>query len=133
MSKVRKQLNPHVRMYASYNFVDKDPVIYQIEAIIEQTGISFAEIERRSGVVNTTLKNWFSGKTKRPMHATIMAVLRAIGYTYAIVPFDPKKDTSLTRPAYGKLPSLPSQLPQSITGKPRKPTKHPRAVKTSGG
>ena len=73
------------RLYKSYNFIDKDPVIYEIRDIIEQQGISHSEIERRSGVTIKTLFQWFHGTTKRPQHATIRAVLRAAGYDYQIV------------------------------------------------
>jgi transcriptional regulator with XRE-family HTH domain len=84
MPKASSSLKPQA-LYKSYNFIDKDPIIHQIERLIDDTGISYAEIERRSGVTRMCLNNWFTGKTRRPQHCTIMAVLKAIGYEYKIV------------------------------------------------
>lgn len=93
-STVRSNLSRSPKAYNSYNFIDKDPIIFEIERLIDETGTSFAHIERRSGVTPPTLKRWFSGKTKRPMHCTIRAVLRAIGYDYAIVKREPTDNTA---------------------------------------
>ena len=73
------------RLYGTYNFIDKDPIIYELRDLIEKSGVSHAEIERRSGVCVNTLVGWFYGNTKRPQHATIRAVMRAIGYDYRLV------------------------------------------------
>jgi transcriptional regulator with XRE-family HTH domain len=77
--------------YKSYNFVNKDPVIDEIRTIYQASGVNYKWIEDNSGVTSTTLSAWFSGKTKRPQSATIEAVLRALGYKRAIVPFGEKQ------------------------------------------
>jgi|HubBroStandDraft_6_1064221.scaffolds.fasta_scaffold00221_21 transcriptional regulator with XRE-family HTH domain len=74
--------------YKSYSFIDKDPIIDYIRTIVEESGITYKEIEARSGVTAWTLRNWFSGKTKKPQAATINAVLRCIGYKLAPVPLN---------------------------------------------
>lgn len=74
-----------MKIYNSYVFKDKDPVIYEVRDAIERAGVSHNEIERRSGVTSNTLFQWFHGKTQRPQHATVRAVLRAIGYDYRLV------------------------------------------------
>jgi DNA-binding phage protein len=68
-----------IRVYRSYNFVDKDPVIDAMRTVVEDSGKSYARIQRDSGVTTTTLSNWFLGKTKRPQFATVAAVARACG------------------------------------------------------
>ena len=74
-----------MKLYRSYNFVDKDPVIDRVRTMIKDAGVSHDEIERRSGVTTQTLRNWFSGRTKRPLHSTVMAVVRCLGYEMAFV------------------------------------------------
>ena len=74
-----------LRLYDSYNFVDKDPVIDKVRAIVKREGLSHSEIERLSNVSATTLHNWFEGKTKRPQYCTIMAVVSALGYRQAFI------------------------------------------------
>jgi hypothetical protein len=69
----------------SYNFVDKDPIIDQMRTLIEDAGVSWLFIERHSGVSRSCLRAWFKGKTRRPQHPTVKAVLRSIGYDYQIV------------------------------------------------
>lgn len=74
-----------MRFYKSYNFTDKDPVIDVLRTAVADVGLSYEEIEELSDVKASTLKGWFHGKTKRPQHATIMAVTRAIGYDWRLV------------------------------------------------
>ena len=73
-----------LKLYKSYNFRTKDPAIDLLRTAIADTGVSYARIERDSGVTTTTLRNWFHGKTRRPQHATVMAVARAIGYDFVL-------------------------------------------------
>jgi transcriptional regulator with XRE-family HTH domain len=68
-----------MKLYKSYNFVDKDPIIDEVRTVMQDSGITYAEIEARSGVKGETLRRWFEGKTKRPLASTVRAVLRAMG------------------------------------------------------
>jgi transcriptional regulator with XRE-family HTH domain len=67
-----------LKIYKSYNFVDKDPVIDRLRGIVG--GYKYREVSDMSGVSETTIYNWFNGKTRRPQYATVMAVIRAMGY-----------------------------------------------------
>lgn len=67
------------KAYKSYNFVDKDPVLDLVRVFVEDSHKKLAEVSRDSGVSNTTLYNWFGGKTRRPMFSTIAAVARSCG------------------------------------------------------
>lgn len=67
-------------LYHSYVFKGKDPVIDSTRTIVEDSGESYAEVARRSGVSTTTLHNWFAGGTRRPQFCTVNAVGRALGY-----------------------------------------------------
>lgn len=80
-----------MKIYNSYNFVDKDPVIDQMRTAIQDSGVTFAYIEQKSGVGKSTLHAWFNGRTKRPQHTTVMAVLRAIGYDLVLTKTDKVK------------------------------------------
>lgn len=69
-----------LKVYKSYNFVDKDPVIDKLRTVIAQEGESYTHLQKTSGVSTTTMYGWFNGRTKRPQFATVMAVFRAMGY-----------------------------------------------------
>jgi transcriptional regulator with XRE-family HTH domain len=74
-----------MKFYKSYMFKDKDPVIDQLRTAIGDSGMDYPEVAERSDVSVSTLYNWFYGMTKRPQHATVMAVTRAIGYDWRLV------------------------------------------------
>ncbi len=76
---------PRVFHYKTYNFVDKDPIVDLLRTIVNDTGMSYKEIADKSGVSQTTLSKWFYGDVKRPQHATVMAVMRAMGYDMKLV------------------------------------------------
>lgn len=67
-----------LRVYRSYNFISKDPIIDICRtAVFSNGGPSKMAIE--SGVSPTTLYGWFKGQTKRPQFSTVAAVLLACG------------------------------------------------------
>jgi hypothetical protein len=70
-----------IKVYGSYSFIDKDPIIDKVRTIVEDSGRSYNYIESKSGVTSATLNNWFNGKTKRPQHCTVAAVARCLGYS----------------------------------------------------
>src|SRR5262249_4636293 len=67
-----------LRVYRSYNFIDKDPIIDELRTIVH--GIRYSEIHELSGVSTHALYGWFHGQTRRPQFATVMAVTRSLGY-----------------------------------------------------
>lgn len=71
--------NSVLRMYRSYNFRDKDPVIDVIRTAKDDAKLRISDLVNGSGVSATTFYNWFDGKTKRPQFATVAASCRAIG------------------------------------------------------
>lgn len=74
-----------MKAYKSYNFIDKDPVIDELRTIFQRNRITYAFVEQKSGVTSQTMRNWFEGKTKRPLNSTVEAVVRAIGGKRQIV------------------------------------------------
>ena len=87
-------------IYKSYSFTDKDPIIDTVRTVVEDSGASYRWIELHSGVTTVTLNNWFHGGTKRPQTATVIAVLRSLGFTLHAVPFGLKPEiTSIIEPA----------------------------------
>ena len=71
--------------YKTYNFVDKDPVIDELRSVLRKKETTIQQLAYDSGVSKNTLSNWFHGETKRPQHATVLAVARAMGYDYRLV------------------------------------------------
>jgi hypothetical protein len=72
-------------IYKTYSFKDKDPAIDSLRTIIQDQGEKYSSISAKSGVSEGTLHGWFHGKTRRPQHATIVAVARALGWDYRLV------------------------------------------------
>ena len=74
-----------VGLYKTYMFKNKDPAIDQLRTAMQDEAMSYKDIYIASGVTVSTLRNWFTGSTRRPQHATIMAVARAMGRDYRLV------------------------------------------------
>lgn len=79
------------RLYSSYVFKDKDPIIDVSRGVVQESGLSYAEISAKSGVSTSTLNGWFNGATKKPQFCTTNAVLRSCGFTLVPVRFKVKK------------------------------------------
>jgi transcriptional regulator with XRE-family HTH domain len=71
-----------LRIYRTYNMIDKDPCIDKVRTIVQDEGLfkNLTALGEISSVSSSTLNNWFHGETKRPQNATIMAVLSSLGY-----------------------------------------------------
>jgi DNA-binding phage protein len=69
-----------LKVYKSYNFIDKDPIIdYTRTKVFANGGPS--KIAKDSGVSPGTLYSWYNKKTRRPQFSTVAAVLLACGET----------------------------------------------------
>lgn len=82
--KLRLVTGRTIKVYGSYSFIDKDPVIDQVRTMIEKERATYSFIQSKSGVTTTTLNNWFNGKTRRPQFATVNAVARCLGYSFTL-------------------------------------------------
>ncbi len=69
-----------LRVYRSYSFKDKDPVIDQLRHLREIAGVSYKEIHEAGGPVPSTLYAWFEGATRQPQNPTVEAAGRAMGF-----------------------------------------------------
>lgn len=74
-----------MKIYKSYMFRTKDPVIDHVRTIVADSGLKHSKVSEKSGVAAGTMHNWFSGPTRRPQFATVEAVARACGYTFKAV------------------------------------------------
>jgi transcriptional regulator with XRE-family HTH domain len=74
-----------LKLYKSYMFKDKDPIIDRMRTILSDEGLKASEACELSGISPTTLHNWFKGETRRPQFATVMALARSIGYDVQLV------------------------------------------------
>jgi transcriptional regulator with XRE-family HTH domain len=68
------------KLYKSYSFVDKDPIIDRVRTIVQDSGLSLSKVSGESDVAISTLSAWFDGKTRRPQFASVAAVCSALGY-----------------------------------------------------
>ncbi len=73
------------KIYKSYSFRDKDPIIDRMRTVIADEGLSHTELHMLSDVSTATMYNWFNGKTRRPTHACVAAILGAMGYDMHLV------------------------------------------------
>lgn len=73
-----------LRLYRSYNYVDKDPAIDKLRTVVQDEAISHKNLSVLSGVSASTITNWFEGKTKRPQHTTLAAAAAALGYDWEL-------------------------------------------------
>ena len=71
-----------LRVYRTYNYVDKNPVIDKVRTLVQDEGLirKLGVVHELSGVSTSTLDNWFNGTTRSPQHATIAAVITSLGY-----------------------------------------------------
>lgn len=69
-----------VKIYRTYRFIDKDPIIDAVRTVVETEKLKNQFVHELSGVAATTLHNWFDGPTKKPNNATTCAVTAALGY-----------------------------------------------------
>lgn len=75
-----------LRLYKSYVFRNKDPVIDELRTIVERhfghqmRGKDLREIAQDGGPSTSCMRAWFFGKTKRPQNPTVEAAGRAMGY-----------------------------------------------------
>lgn len=72
------------KLHRSYLFKDKDPIIDQLRTLVQDEGLTYSEVAEAAGITVQTLYNWFTGPTKRPQYATVMCVVRGMGYDLLI-------------------------------------------------
>jgi hypothetical protein len=75
-----------MKMYKSYTFRSKDPVIDELRTLIEDSNGSrvnsktLSQLEKDGGPTNSCMRGWFFGPTRRPQSASIEAAGRAMGF-----------------------------------------------------
>lgn len=68
-----------VKLYNTYRFENKDPAIKLLRDKFVALDTTVAQVSAKSGVSQACIRNQFWGTTRRPQHATIMAIARAMG------------------------------------------------------
>jgi hypothetical protein len=74
-----------MKIYNSYMFRDKDPIIDVIRTLMKDEGLTVFELSKMSGLSVKCLHGWFDGKIRFPHHNTAKAAIRAMGYEYEVV------------------------------------------------
>lgn len=85
----KPSVNARLAHVTSYRGLDKDPVLIQVINLVEESPMTLAAIANKSGVAESTIRNWIGGHTRRPQNITMEFVLRAIGYERKIVKLRP--------------------------------------------
>ena len=84
-----------IRIYDTYAFKTKDPVIDEMRTLFQKEGLfskkGFKAVQDKGAAKVTTYNNWFNKGTRRPQNATIMATARALGYDRKWVKMGGKK------------------------------------------
>jgi hypothetical protein len=80
-----------MKMYRSYMFRSKDPVIDQLRTALQDQIGQFGhkelkQIENDGGPTASCMGAWFFGKTRRPQNSSIEAAGRAVGLMRVWVP-----------------------------------------------
>jgi hypothetical protein len=68
-----------MKLYKSYVFKEKDPIIDAMRTAYEDAGGRYRDIKEKSGVSYSTIHNWFNGTTRRPQFATVAEFAIACG------------------------------------------------------
>lgn len=86
-----------LKLYKTYNFVDKDPIIDELRTVVQVQRVSYRGLCEVSGVSASTPRNWFGGKTKRPQYQTVRAIARALGYDLTLGPSNQREVTGYNK------------------------------------
>jgi hypothetical protein len=120
----------YLRVYRTYNYVDKNPVIDKVRTLISGEGLikELGIVHEISGVSTSTLDNWFNGTTRSPLHATVAAVITSLGYEET---FTKKKDIDVEKEREVAAAWLEKQERKGTIKRQRAKTNghHPRAKK----
>lgn len=68
-----------LKLDQSYNFVEKAAIIDRLRTEIEDGNVTLTYVANKSGVCESTLRNWFNGQTMRPQFPTLNAVGKLFG------------------------------------------------------
>lgn len=73
-----------VKVLRTYRFIDKDPVKDKLQTLLQDEGLygkkNMSRLAALASLSPTTLDNLFFGPTRKPQHATVMALVTAVGY-----------------------------------------------------
>ena len=75
----KKSKTQYGRIYPHYLFAEHDPVMDQIQTMVDGSNLSTSALAAESGVSAGTLYSWRKRKTKRPQFATVAAIARTLG------------------------------------------------------
>ena len=70
----------HSESSKGYRYIEKDDMMYLVLSLVDDSGQTDNDTAFDAGISKSTLYNWRFGKTQRPQHVTLKAVLQAIGY-----------------------------------------------------
>jgi hypothetical protein len=68
-----------VKLYKSYNWRTKDPIIDAIFTGLDDAGMTINALAEGSNVAKGTIRNWRNGKVRTPKFMTSAAAIRAMG------------------------------------------------------
>lgn len=118
-----KPMAKWVRVYRTYNFIDKNPVIDKVRGLAQNEGLfnHLGILSEISNVGRSTMANWWHGATRNPQHHTIAAVVTALGYEEQFVKkktIDVERERKVAADWLAKQPKRPKPKPRSNGKKP---------------
>ena len=71
-----------LKLYRTYRYTDKNPVIQRVRELIEDENLfkRLGIVHELSGVSYSCIHSWFHGTTRNPQHHTVAAVVTSLGY-----------------------------------------------------
>lgn len=73
-----------VKVLRTYRFIDKDPVKDKLQTMLQDEGLfnknKLGRVATLASLAKSTVDNLFFGDTRKPQHATVMAIVTACGY-----------------------------------------------------
>ena len=71
----------HSEKSKGYRYEDKDPDMYAMLYLMDQSGHEDAWFVQKTGLTHSTLYNWRMGRTKRPAPSSRRIILRVLNVT----------------------------------------------------
>lgn len=72
------------KINSGYRFQEKDPMIDRLIAAFNQSDLSYQGWAWRSGLSNTTLRNWDSGQTRMPQYRSVVRAAMALNLEFGL-------------------------------------------------
>lgn len=67
----KRQGSRTIRVYRSYNFTDKNPIVDRLRTRMQDIGLDCRELAAATGLSLSCVRGIFEGGTRDPLHSTV--------------------------------------------------------------